>query len=398
MYKKISRKYPLQITISSLFAIITLALGSILTIQNYQQTSEIMLQQAGDAYQRISNELALDIRANYRPVINSIRLLSLSPLISSSQFEERNKHLKLLESTLSSHPTVIFVGVGYQNGDLYGAGLINSEILRNTYQTPENTTLMVMAIDRVEGQPDAALIYLMDETNNYLSPGFICRHEDDTLSTEKLSKLSIDDIRNLLKDSESGDSRVINLTRESSNKLTELLELLNKSALTAIILPLNSRQNDLIGLLCLFYKQVDHLNVLANKKNIDFVQTLSGFAAVTLESRQLIHAQEALLNAFIKLIAGAIDEKLPYTGGHCQRVPEITLMLAKAACKSNDEQYKNFDLTDDQWEELSIAGWLHDCGKVTTPEFVVDKSTKLETIYDRIHEVRMRFEVLKRAG
>ena len=71
-------------------------------------------------------------------------------------------------------------------------------------------------------------------------------------------------------------------------------------------------------------------------------------------------------------------------------------MLAKAACDSNEGKYKNFALDDEQWEELSIAGWLHDCGKVTTPEYVVDKATKLETIYDRIHEVRMRFEVLKR--
>ncbi|MEA1889677.1 MAG: HD domain-containing phosphohydrolase, partial [Pseudomonadota bacterium] len=106
--------------------------------------------------------------------------------------------------------------------------------------------------------------------------------------------------------------------------------------------------------------------------------------------------QEALLHAFIKLIAGAIDAKSPYTGGHCQRVPEITMMLAKAACQSNDENFKNFNLDDKQWEELNIACWLHDCGKVTTPEYVVDKATKLETIYDRIHEVRMRFEVLKR--
>jgi hypothetical protein len=106
--------------------------------------------------------------------------------------------------------------------------------------------------------------------------------------------------------------------------------------------------------------------------------------------------QEALLNAFIKLIAGAIDAKSPYTGGHCQRVPEITRMLAEAACTSNEPPFDNFQLNDKEWEALDIASWLHDCGKVTTPEYVVDKATKLETIYDRIHEVRMRFEVLKR--
>jgi hypothetical protein len=106
--------------------------------------------------------------------------------------------------------------------------------------------------------------------------------------------------------------------------------------------------------------------------------------------------QKELMESFIKLIAGAIDAKSPYTGGHCQRVPEITKMLAKAACEDTSELYKDFDLNEEQWEELHFACWLHDCGKVTTPEYVVDKSTKLETIYDRIHEVRMRFEVLKR--
>jgi len=146
-------------------------------------------------------------------------------------------------------------------------------------------------------------------------------------------------------------------------------------------------------MLCLLYRQSENVKQLSN---IEFVEALSGFAAVTLESRQSLKMQEELLDSFIKLIAGAIDAKSPYTGGHCMRVPEITLMLAKAACESGDGKYKDFSLDEKQWKELSIAGWLHDCGKVTTPEYVVDKATKLETIYDRIHEVRMRFEVLKR--
>jgi len=71
-------------------------------------------------------------------------------------------------------------------------------------------------------------------------------------------------------------------------------------------------------------------------------------------------------------------------------------MLAEAACRSETGTYAEFDLSEEQWYELHLAAWLHDCGKVTTPEYVVDKATKLETIYDRIHEIRMRFEVLRR--
>ena len=104
-----------------------------------------------------------------------------------------------------------------------------------------------------------------------------------------------------------------------------------------------------------------------------------------------------LMDSFIQLIATAIDHKSPYTGGHCARVPELSAMLAKAASESNDPPFADFSLkTDDEWQEFRTAAWLHDCGKVSTPEHIVDKATKLETIYNRIHEVRMRFEVLLR--
>lgn len=108
-------------------------------------------------------------------------------------------------------------------------------------------------------------------------------------------------------------------------------------------------------------------------------------------------AQRALMDAFIELIAQAIDDKSAYTGGHCKRVPELALMLAERASASDLPAFRNFSLvSDDQWREYRIAAWLHDCGKITTPEHIVDKGSKLETIYNRIHEVRMRFEVLWR--
>ncbi|MGP2657099.1 HD domain-containing phosphohydrolase [Malaciobacter sp. WC5094] len=107
--------------------------------------------------------------------------------------------------------------------------------------------------------------------------------------------------------------------------------------------------------------------------------------------------QVELMDSFIKLIASAIDAKSDYTGGHCKRVPVLTKLLAQAASNSNESIFKDFKLeTKDEKRELSIAAWLHDCGKVTTPEYVIDKSTKLETIYNRIHEVRTRFEVIYR--
>ena len=108
-------------------------------------------------------------------------------------------------------------------------------------------------------------------------------------------------------------------------------------------------------------------------------------------------AQRALMDAFIELIAQAIDDKSAYTGGHCKRVPELALMLAEHASASCLPAFENFRLdSEEQWREFRIAAWLHDCGKITTPEHIVDKGSKLEVIYNRIHEVRMRFEVLWR--
>ncbi len=104
-----------------------------------------------------------------------------------------------------------------------------------------------------------------------------------------------------------------------------------------------------------------------------------------------------LMDSFIQLIATAIDQKSPYTGGHCARVPELAIMLAHAASESTAEALAGFTFNnEDEWHEFRTAAWLHDCGKVTTPEYIVDKATKLETIYNRIHEVRTRFEVLLR--
>ncbi|GAL17913.1 ABC-type amino acid transport signal transduction systems periplasmic component/domain [Vibrio maritimus] len=112
---------------------------------------------------------------------------------------------------------------------------------------------------------------------------------------------------------------------------------------------------------------------------------------------QFQRSQDEFIESVIQLVAKTIDEKSPYTGAHCLRVPELALMLVKAAEEDDSKAFKNFQFeNDDQRREFRIAAWLHDCGKITTPEYVVDKGTKLETNYNRINEVRMRFEVLWR--
>ena len=169
----------------------------------------------------------------------------------------------------------------------------------------------------------------------------------------------------------------------------------SKSFLTV---PLKNHDGDVIGVLqILNARDRTSGEVIAFPESIQpLIAALASQAAVALDNQQLIQALKELLDSFIELMAGAIDAKSPYTGGHCQRVPELTKMLVGAACESDDSRFRDFDLTEEEWYELHIAAWLHDCGKVTTPEYVVDKATKLETIYNRIHEIRARFEVVKR--
>ncbi len=159
---------------------------------------------------------------------------------------------------------------------------------------------------------------------------------------------------------------------------------------TMLALPLRDRHDQLLGMLLLFKDEA------IDEASIRFIAALTASAATALETQELIKEQKALLEATIRMIAGAIDDKSPYTGGHCARVPELTFMLARAACAQDSGPYADFSMSPERWEQLHLATWLHDCGKVITPEYIVDKATKLETVHNRIHEVRMRFEVLKR--
>ena len=169
----------------------------------------------------------------------------------------------------------------------------------------------------------------------------------------------------------------------------------SKSFLT---IPMKNHENEIIGVLQLI-NAIDPATgeiTAFSRENQQLVESLASQAAVAMTNQNLIEGLKNLFEAFIELIADAIDEKSPYTGGHCQRVPELTMMLADAANKTRVGPLQNFSLTEKEIYELRIAAWLHDCGKVTTPESVMDKPTKLSMIFDRIHLLDQRFELLKK--
>ncbi len=165
-----------------------------------------------------------------------------------------------------------------------------------------------------------------------------------------------------------------------------------------LTVPMQNHEGEIIGVLQLINALSPQTGGVVEFSQADqrLAESLASQAAIALTNRQLVQQLEGLFESFIKLINLAIDEKSPYTGGHCQRVPELTMLLAEAVNATSEGPLADFHLTDKDRYELRIAALLHDCGKITTPVHVVDKATKLQTIFDRIHLVDTRFEVLKR--
>ena len=164
-----------------------------------------------------------------------------------------------------------------------------------------------------------------------------------------------------------------------------------------LTVPLKNHENEIIGVMQLINARDKNGKVVSFDNDMqEQIESLASQGAVALTNKKLVGELKTLFEAFIQLIATAIDKKSEYTGGHCSRVPVITMMLADEVAKTKTGKYKDFKMTEDDRYELYIAAWLHDCGKVATPPHVVDKGTKLETIFDRIELVKTRMEILKR--
>ena len=165
---------------------------------------------------------------------------------------------------------------------------------------------------------------------------------------------------------------------------------------SVLTVPMKNHEGELNGVLQLINATEDGKVGAFSTGQMELVRSLASLAAVAMTNKQLIEDMEELFQGIARLIAKAIDEKSPYTGGHCKRVPELTMMLANATHQYNSGPLADFKLTEADRHELSVAGWLHDCGKIATPEHVMDKASKLQTIFDRIELVDAKIEIAKR--
>ncbi|MEX1058164.1 MAG: HD domain-containing phosphohydrolase, partial [Natronospirillum sp.] len=160
--------------------------------------------------------------------------------------------------------------------------------------------------------------------------------------------------------------------------------------------PLLDHQGEVIGVLQLLNSQTSDGTVCPFSEDVQpAISALAKYAAISLNNQILVHAHKNLLDAFIKALASITDVRSPHTSLHCQRIPELTELMARAACEQEEGYFAEFQLNEEEWYELSVAAWLHDCGKLATPDYVVDKATKLHRLLDGIDTVKARFAALK---
>ncbi len=180
------------------------------------------------------------------------------------------------------------------------------------------------------------------------------------------------------------------------DRTTGFLASLGSRVSSAIVMPVTDDQGRTRAILSLFRESRDGAPATFDPTALDDTQALVAIAEGTQRTQRLKGEQREFFRSLVRMMTAAINAKSPYTGAHCQRIPVIYDLLARAAIDSEAGPFADFHLDEDGLEELAIAAWLHDCGKVATPEHVVDKATRLETVHDRIDEVCARFEILKR--
>ncbi|MBL7250441.1 GAF and HD-GYP domain-containing protein [Alloalcanivorax marinus] len=175
---------------------------------------------------------------------------------------------------------------------------------------------------------------------------------------------------------------------------TRLVPGLVTRVVSLLLVPLTNHEGRVVGVLQLVNARGEAGAGPFPVRTRALLEALGGYAGIALNNLMLVQELKDLLDAFVKVFARAIDAKSSHTSAHCERVPLLTELLARAAC-DDATAFADFQLDEDEWYELRVAAWLHDCGKLAIPDSVLDKATKLHGLHDRIELVAARFSAVR---
>jgi len=296
-----------------------------------------------------------------------LRLIETLNKVGVALSVEKN-HARLLEMILSSAMDLTHA----DGGTLY---LIYKKTL--SFAFIANKTLHIKPMRAIESDlPITSIALYVNGQPNLNNVASYCFHKNKTINIADVYQAEGFDFSN-------------------TQYVDKRLGYRSKSFLT---IPLSNHSNKIMGVLQLINAIDEDTGAIIpfTKETVLVAESLASQASITLINQELIQSQKKLFEAFLQLIAKAIDEKSNYTSNHCSRVPILTIMIANAMNRSVTGPLKDYHLTKDQFDELIIAAWLHDCGKIVTPEYIMNKATKLETLCDRIELINARFEIIKR--
>jgi len=324
------------------------------------------------------------------------------------EFSDNSEINTLLNSVLEDVSTFVHK----QNDHIHEMHLIGSAL--STENNLGKLLTMILSHAKESTNSDGGTIYLMSQDERSLDfsivettsldifmggtmgkitwPAIELYHEDGSKNFEMVAaKCALE--RHIINIDDVYETKEFNF--EGTKKFDEGTGFRSKSML---VIPMKNCEDEIIGVCQLINRTDENTGevISFNKRDVETLSALASQAAVAITNAQLIQDLRLLLEAFIKSIASAIDAKSPYTGGHVRKVAEITMIIVNELNHTNEGKYRDVQYNSDQLNELRISALMHDIGKITTPEYVVDKSTKLETIFDRIEIIKTRFEILKR--
>jgi len=269
---------------------------------------------------------------------------------------------------------------------------------------------MILSIARRFSKADGGTLYLVDQKKKKLdfhvfhNDSLNIDEEDEKIDLQGVPLYHVDDTPNLSNVSSYvfHTGKIINIDDvyktnqfmfDGTRRFDEALHYRSKSM---VVIPMRNHEDDIIGILQLINsKDPSSRKIISfGKDALEKAAALANQASVILTQQRLIIEMKELFEAFIKSIAVSIDEKSKHTGGHIQRVTELSIMIARKI-NEDDIIFNNIYLSDDQMDELRIAALMHDTGKITTPDHIISKSSRLETVFDRIELIRTRWELFK---